>query len=101
MVCLMCIFVYKFITDILNLIVMCTLVSLISCLIYMNKLFLPTSRKILPTFQTFCPDGVQIAQRTFILPTFKFRPGKGGFWVGLWVFLYTQVYISLKGMCDG
>ena len=28
----------------------------------MNKLFLPTSRKVLPTFRTFCPDGVHFAQ---------------------------------------
>ena len=48
----------------------------------MNKLFLPTSRNVLPTFQTFCPDGVQFAQKVVHLPTFKIRPGKGLFWGG-------------------
>ena len=28
----------------------------------MNIFLLPTSRNVLPTFQTFCPDGVQTAQ---------------------------------------
>ena len=28
----------------------------------MNKLFLPNSRNVLPTFRTFCPDGVWNAQ---------------------------------------
>ena len=28
----------------------------------MNIFFLPTSRKVLPTFRTYCPHGVQVAQ---------------------------------------
>ena len=59
---------------------------------YMNKLFLPTSRKVLSTFQTYCPVGVSFCLDgiRFILPTFK---GKGVFGVGLGVFcvrIYPQ-----------
>ena len=66
----------------------------------MNKLFLPTSRKVLSTFQTFCPVGdlgVQFAQTVVHLPTFKFRPGKGVFWGGVEGVLCK--YILPKGMC--
>ena len=64
----------------------------------MNKFFLPTSRKDLSTFQTFCPVGVQYAQTVVHLPTFKFRPGKGVFWGGVEGVLCK--YILPKGMCD-
>ena len=64
---------------------------------YMNKLFLPTSRKVLSTFQTYCPVAVSFClyEIRFILPTFK---GKGVFGVGLGCFVY--VYIP-KRECEG
>ena len=51
------------------------------------------------TFQTFCLDGVQVAQMVFILPTFKFKPGKGVSWGGVAGVFCT--YISPKGVRDG
>ena len=44
-----------------------------------------------PTFQTFCPVGVQIAQTVVNLPTFKFSPGNGVFWGELWGVLCTYI----------
>ena len=64
----------------------------------MNYYFLPTSRNVLPTYQTFCPVGVQIAQTVVHLPFFKFRSGKGLFWGGVVDVLCK--YISPKGVCD-
>ena len=65
----------------------------------MNNFFLPTSRKVLSTFQTFCLVGVQVAQMLVHFAHFKLRPGKGLFWVGFGDVLCT--YISPKGICDG
>ena len=49
----------------------------------MNKLFLPTSRNVLPTFQTFCPIGVQIAQLVVHCAHFKVQVRKRGVLGGL------------------
>ena len=64
----------------------------------MNIYFLPTSSKILPTFRHFAQLGSILHSWKFILPAFKFRPGKGVFWGGFWGVLCT--YISLKGVFD-
>ena len=56
---------------------------------------MPTSRKGVSTFQTFCPVRVQVAPWQFILPTFKFRPGKRVFWGGTGGVLC--LYISPNG----
>ena len=37
----------------------------------MNKFFLPNSRKVLPTFRTFCPDGVRSAQMGYRFAHFQ------------------------------
>ena len=37
----------------------------------MNKFFLPISRKVLPTFRTFCPDGVWSAQMGSLFAHFQ------------------------------
>ena len=39
--------------------------------IIMNKVFLPNSRKGLPAFQTFCPDGVWSAQMESLFSHFQ------------------------------
>ena len=65
--------------------------------ILMNIYFLPTSSKILPTFRHFAQLGSILHSWKFILPAFKFRPGKGVFWGGFWGVLCT----SPKGVCDG
>ena len=44
----------------------------------MNDLFLPTSRNDLPTFQTFCPVGVQIAQTVVHFTNFQVLARKRG-----------------------
>ena len=56
---------------------------------------MPTSRKKWPTFQTFCPVGVQDAQTVVHIAHF---PGKGVFWGGVGGVLC--MYISPKGICD-
>ena len=38
----------------------------------------PTSRKVLPTFQTFCPVGVQIAQTVVHFAHFQVQARKTG-----------------------
>ena len=62
--------------------------------LFMNKCFLPTSRQVLSTFQTFCSLWVQVVH----LLTFKFRPGNGVFWGGVGDVLC--MYISQKGVSD-
>ena len=64
----------------------------------MNKFFLPTSRKVLPTFQTFCPVGVLIAQTLVHFAHFRVQARKRVFWGGLEGVLW--MYISPKGVCD-
>ena len=57
----------------------------------MNKKQLRTSRTVLPTFQTFCPDGVHFAQTVVHFSHFQNQAKKRGVfgwgWVGLGVFL--------------
>ena len=66
----------------------------------MNISFLPTSRKVLPTVQTFCPDGVQIAQTVIHFePLSSSGQEKGCFGVGSGGVLC--MYISPKRGCDG
>ena len=43
--------------------------------------FLSTSRTVLPTFQTFCPDGVRFAQTVVHFAHFQVRVGLGVFCV--------------------
>ena len=50
-----------------------------------HKFLLPTSRKVLSTFQTFCPVGVQVAQTVLHFAQFLYQE-KGYFAVGLGVF---------------
>ena len=47
-------------------------------IIMMNQYFLPTSRKVLPTFQTFCPVGVKIAQTVVHFAHFQVQAWKWG-----------------------
>ena len=44
----------------------------------MNKFFLPTSRTVLPIFQTFCPDGVYFAQTAVHFAHFQNQAKKRG-----------------------
>ena len=44
----------------------------------MNKYFLPTSKKVLPTFQTFCQDGVHFAQTVVHFALFQNQARKRG-----------------------
>ena len=44
----------------------------------MIQFFFPTSRKVLPTFQTFCPVGVQIAQTVVHFAHFQVQARKRG-----------------------
>ena len=71
-------------------------------MLQMTIFFWPTSRKVLPTFQTFCPVGVQIGQMVVDFATFKFRPGKRAFGGEVGGVLCTYVsLLSKKGVCDG
>ena len=47
-------------------------------MVVMNNFFLPTSRKVLPTFQTFCPDGVHFAQTVVHFVHFQNQARKRG-----------------------
>ena len=62
----------------------------------MNNSFLPTSRKVLPTFQTFCPVGIQIAQTVDQFAHFQIQARKGvvlGWaWPAWWCFVYVRTY---------
>ena len=58
----------------------------------MNKFFLPTSRKVLPTFQIFCPIGVQIAQKVVHFAHFQVQARKkGGLGWALGRFVYVHI----------
>ena len=58
----------------------------------MNKLFLPTSGKVLSTFQTFCPVGVQVAQTVVHFAHFQVQARKRGVlgW-GCGCFVYVHI----------
>ena len=59
---------------------------------WMRKIFLPTSRKVLPTFQTFCLDGVQIAQTVVNFAHFQVQVGKRGVLGWAWgCFMYVHI----------
>ena len=51
---------------------------------YDGNFFLPTSGKVLPSFQTFCPAGVQIAQMVVRSSQFQVQARKKGVfgWAG-------------------
>ena len=66
---------------------------------FVNKFFWPTSRNVLPTFQTFCPVGVRIAQAVVHFTHFQVQARKRGVLGGLWGALC--MYISPKEVCDG
>ena len=51
--------------------------------VLMDKKIWPTSRKILPTFQTFCPDGGQFAQTVVHFAHFENQARKRGV-LGRW-----------------
>ena len=65
----------------------------------MKKFFLPTSRKVLPTFQTFCSVLVQVAQTVVHFANFQIQARKRGIMSGLVGVLCP--YISQRGVCDG
>ena len=65
----------------------------------MNIFFYPLLEKFCPLFKHFAHLGSRLPRLKFILPTFKFRPGKGVFWGGVGGVLC--MYISQKGVCDG
>ena len=48
---------------------------------YNEYFFLPTSRNVLSTFQTYCPVGVQIAQMVVHFAHFQVQARKGGCFV--------------------
>ena len=48
--------------------------SMVLCIFF----FLPTSRKVLPTFQTFCPVGVHFAQMVVDFAHFQVQARKRG-----------------------
>ena len=60
--------------------------------ILMNNFFLPTSRKVLPTFQTFCPDGVHFAQTVVHFAHFQNQARKRGvFGWGCGCFVFVHI----------
>ena len=65
----------------------------------MNITKLPTSRNVLPTFQTFCPVGIQVAQTVFHFAHFQVQSEKRDVLGGFGGVLCT--YISQKGVRDG
>ena len=58
----------------------------------MNKFVLPTSTKVLPTVQTFCPVGIQIAQTVVHFAHFQVQARKRGVlgWA-LGCFVYVHI----------
>ena len=67
-------------------------------MLQMTIFFWPTSRKVLPTFQTFCPVGVQIGQMVVDLPLSSSGQEKGRLGVRLGVFcVRTYRYYRRKG----
>ena len=65
----------------------------------MNNFFLPTSRKVLPTFQTFCPVGVHFAQTVIPFAHFQVQARKWGVLGWGWGF-FVYIHVT-KGVCDG
>ena len=67
----------------------------------MNKKKLPTSRNVLPTFQTFCPDGVRFAQTVIHFANFQNQARKRGVfgwdW-GCFVFVHIPKRGPLRGL---
>ena len=66
----------------------------------MNKTNLPTSRIVLPTFQTFCPFGVQIAQTVIHFAHFQVQSKKRGVLGWAWG-CFVYVHIQEKGLKFG
>ena len=59
--------------------------------------FLPTSRNVLPTFQTFCPGGVHFAQTVVHFAHFQVQARKRG--VLGWVCeCFVYVHIPERGL---
>ena len=57
-----------------------------------NNFFLPTSRNLLPTFQTFCPVGVHLAQTVVHFAHFQVQARKTGvFGWGWGCFVYVNI----------
>ena len=70
-----------------RLVIVCLLVGTV----IMNKFFLPTSRNVLPTFQSFCPDGVHFAQTVVLFAHFQNQARKRdvlGWGWGCFVFIH-------------
>ena len=58
----------------------------------MNNFFLPTSRKVLPTFQKICPLGVQFAQMVVHFVHFQVQARKRGVLGWVWgCFVYLHI----------
>ena len=58
----------------------------------MNNFFLPTSKQLLPTFQTFCPVGVHFAQTVVCFAHFQVQDRKGGVFEWGWgCFKYLHI----------
>ena len=61
--------------------------------------FWPTSRKVLTSFQTFCPVGVQIAQMVVHFAHFQVQARKGGILGWAWIcFVYANRHIPERGV---
>ena len=63
----------------------------------MNNSFLPDSTKILSTFQTFCPVGVQFAQTIFHFAHFQVQARKRGGLASDWGY-YVYIHIPARGV---
>ena len=63
----------------------------------MNIFFLPTSRKILPTFQTFCPVGIQFSQTVVHFAPFQVQARKRVV-LGWGLGCFEYVHILEKGV---
>ena len=60
-------------------------------------MFLPTSRKKLPTFQTFCLVGVQIAQTVVHFVHFQVQARKWGVLRWAWGY-FVYIHIAKRGV---
>ena len=56
--------------------------------LWMNNFFGPPLETFCPLFKHFAQLGSKLPRLQFILPTFKFRPGKGVFWCELGVYIH-------------
>ena len=61
------------------------------------EFFLPTSRNVLSTFQTFCPDGVQLAQTVVQFANFQVQARKRGVLGCSWG-CFMFVHIPKRGL---